>query len=92
MANEKQLDELVKFSEAAPLQEENGFGAISAAKCLTAWSHEGGVRNGAAFASLAGVNPIPSLFAEQVRHRLGRGGDRARNSALHMVAATKMTP
>lgn len=91
MSNEKQLDEMVVVSEAAPLLKENGFGAISAAKCLTAWSHEGRVRNGAAFASLAGVNPIPASSGNTVRHRLNRGGDRALNSALHMVVVTRMT-
>jgi hypothetical protein len=90
-ANENQLDELVKASEAAPLLEETGFAAISAAKCLAAWSHEGRVRNEAAFASLAGVNPIPASSGNTVRHRLNRGGDRSLNSALHMVAVTKMT-
>jgi transposase len=49
-ANENQLDELVKVSEASPLLEETGFRAISAAKRLAAWSHEGRVRNEAAFA------------------------------------------
>lgn len=91
MKNEKQLDELVKASEAAPLLEEKGFGAVSAAKCLSAWSHQGRVRNEAAFASLAGVNPIPASSGNTVRHRLNRGGDRALNSALHMVAVTRMT-
>jgi hypothetical protein len=90
-ANEKQLGELVKASEAAPLLEEKGFRAISAARCLTAWSHEGRVRNEAAFASLAGVNPIPASSGNTVRHRLNRGGDRSVNSALHMVAITRMT-
>lgn len=90
-ANEKQLDELVKASEAAPLLDEKGFAAISAARCLTAWSHEGRVRNEAAFASLAGVNPIPASSGNTVRHRLNRGGDRTLNSALHMVAISKMT-
>lgn len=90
-ANEKQLDDLVKVSEAAPLLEETGFRAISAAKCLAAWSHEGRVRNEAAFASLAGVNPIPASSGNTVRHRLNRGGDRSLNSALHMVAVVRMT-
>lgn len=88
--NEKQLAELVQVSEAAPLLEETGFGAISAAKCLAAWSHHGRVRTEAEFASLAGVNPIPASSGNTVRHRLNRGGDRALNSALHMVAVTKM--
>lgn len=90
-ANENQLDELIKASEAAPLLEETGFAAISAAKCLAAWSHEGRVRNEAAFASLAGVNPIPASSGNTVRHRLNRGGDRALNSALHMAAISRMT-
>lgn len=89
-ANEKQLDELVKASEAAPLSEEKGFRAITAAKCLTAWSHQGRARNEAAFASLSGVNPIPASSGNTVRHRLNRGGDRFLNSALYMVALTKM--
>lgn len=89
-ANEKQLAELVAVSEAAPLLEETGFAAISAAKCLAAWSHHGRVRTEAEFASLAGVNPIPASSGNTVRYRLNRGGDRALNSALHMVAVSKM--
>lgn len=58
-SNEPTLDELVKVSEAAPLLEEKGFRAVTAAKYLVAWSHEGRVRGQAAFACLAGVNPIP---------------------------------
>lgn len=88
--NEQQLQELVKVSEAAPLLQEEGFAAISAAKCLTAWSHHGRVSTEAEFASLAGVNPIPASSGNTVRHRLNRGGDRALNSALHMVAVSKM--
>jgi len=89
--NEQQLDELVRVSEAAPLLQETGFKAISAAKCLAAWSHHGRVRTEAEFASLAGVNPIPASSGNTVRYRLNRGGDRALNSALHMVAISKMT-
>jgi transposase len=37
------------------------------------------------------VNPIPASSGNTVRHRLNRGGDRALNSALHMVAVTRMT-
>ena len=89
--NEKHLDELVKVSEAAPLLEEKGFRAVTAAKCLVAWSHEGRVRSEAAFACLAGVNPIPASSGNTVRHRLNRGGDRKLNSALHMATVTRMT-
>lgn len=90
-ANEKQLTSLVQISEAAPLLQEKGFGPVTAATCLTAWSHQGRVRNEAAFASLAGVNPIPASSGNTVRHRLNRGGDRSLNHALHMVALTRMT-
>jgi len=51
--------------------------------------HHGGVRPEAEFASLAGVNPIPASSDKTVRLRLNRGGDRALNSALHMVAISK---
>ncbi|MGO2081840.1 IS110 family transposase [Glutamicibacter arilaitensis] len=90
-ANEQQLDELVRVSEAAPLLDETGFKAITVAKCFVAWSHEGRVRNEAAFACLAGVNPIPASSGNTTRHRLNRGGDRSLNSALHMAAITRMT-
>ena len=90
-ANEQKLDELVKVSEAALLVEIKGFRAVTAAKCLVAWSHEGRVRDEAAFACLAGVNPIPASSGNTVRHRLNRGGDRRLNSALHTAALTRMT-
>ena len=90
-SNEEKLDELVKVSEAAPLLQEKGFGAVTAAKCFVAWSHEGRVCSEAAFACLAGVNPIPASSGNTTRHRLNRGGDRALNSALHMAAISRAT-
>lgn len=90
-SNEQQLDELVKASEAAPLLDEIGFKAITVAKCFVAWSHEGRVRDEAAFACLAGVNPIPASSGNTIRHRLNRGGDRSLNAALHLAAVTRMT-
>lgn len=89
--NTQQITDLVKVSEAAPLLDVKGFGAITAATCLTVWSHQGRVHSEAAYASLAGVNPIPASSGNTVRHRLNRGGDRSLNSALHMVAITRMT-
>ncbi|MGJ3404933.1 IS110 family transposase [Glutamicibacter sp. Je.9.36] len=89
--NEIQLDELVRASEAAELLNETGFKAITAAKCLAAWSHAGRVRSEAAFAALAGTSPIPASSGNTTRHRLNRGGDRTLNGALHMVAVTCMT-
>lgn len=89
--NNTQITELVEISEAAPLLQEKGFGPVTAAICLTAWSHQGRVRSEAAYASLAGVNPIPASSGNTVRHRLNRGGDRTLNKALHMIALSRMT-
>lgn len=90
-ANMTHVTDLVAVSEAAPLLDEIGIGPVTAAVALTTWSHRGRVRSEAAFASLAGVNPIPASSGNTVRHRLNRGGDRRLNSALHMVAITRMT-
>ena len=38
------------------------------------------------FTSLCGVSPVPASSGKTVRHRLNRGGDRAANSALHIIA------
>lgn len=58
VANEQQLEDLVNASEAAPLLEETGIGSVTVAMCFVAWSHEGRGRDEAAFACLAGVNPV----------------------------------
>lgn len=89
--NISQITALVEISDAAPLLQETGFGPVTAAICLTAWSHQGRVRSEAAFASLAGVSPIPASSGNTTRHRLNRGGDRTLNKALHLVALSRMT-
>ena len=71
------------------LLEHPGIGPVTAAIALTAWSHPGRFRNEAAFASLAGVNPIPASSGRITRHRLNRGGDRTLNAALHTIAKTR---
>jgi transposase len=90
-ANTSRMTELVQASQAAPLLAKTGIGPVTAAICLTAWSHHGRVRSEAAFASLAGVNPIPASSGNTVRHRLNRGGDRRLNRALHIAVLTRMT-
>ena len=89
--NHARLTELIVASPAAPLLEETGVGAYTAAVVITAWSHPGRVRNEPAFASLAGVNPIPASSGNTSRHRLNRGGDRRLNKALHYIAITRMS-
>jgi transposase len=69
---------------------ERGVGPIVAATVLCAWSHPGRVRTEAAFASLAGVAPIPASSGLTTRYRLNRCGDRQLNRALHVVALTRL--
>lgn len=81
---------LVKDSPAAVLLAQPGIGAITAAVFYLAWSHPGRVRSEAAFAKLAGANPIPASSGNVVRFRLNRSGDRRLNSALYMVTITRL--
>ncbi|WP_239163274.1 transposase, partial [Paractinoplanes rishiriensis] len=68
------------------LLEQPGIGPVTAAIALTAWFHPGRLRNEAAYAALAGVNPIPASSGRTVRHRLNPGGDRTLNAAIHSIA------
>lgn len=83
--------QLIQQSPAKALLAKVGVGPVTAAVAMAAWSHKGRLRDEAAFASLAGVNPIPASSGNTVRHRLNRGGDRRLNRALHMAAITRMT-
>lgn len=88
--NKSRIAHLVQASPAAPLLDKTGIGPVTAAIALTAWSHPGRIRSEAAFAALAGVNPIPASSGNTVRHRLNHGGDRRLNRALHMAVITRM--
>ena len=78
-------------TDLAPwLLDEMGVGAIVAAQILCAYSHHGRIRSEAAFASLAGVSPIPASSGQTVRHRLNRSGDRQLNRALHTIVLCRM--
>ncbi|GAU71672.1 putative transposase [Streptomyces sp. NBRC 110611] len=89
-ANAKSMTALVRATPAAGLLDKPGIGPVTAAVVMTAWSHRGRVRSEAAFACLAGVNPIPASSGNTVRHRLNRGGDRRLNRALHMATVSRM--
>jgi transposase len=67
-----------------------GVGPISAAQVLVSWSHTGRLRSEAAFAALAGTNPIPASSGQVTRHRLNRGGDRQLNRALHTIVLVRL--
>jgi transposase len=88
--NNKALTELLKRSAARDLLDKPGVGPVTAAVAMTAWSHHGRLRSEAAFASLAGTNPIPASSGNTIRHRLNRGGDRRLNQALHMAVVVRM--
>lgn len=88
--NHVRITEMLKATPAAALLEETGIGPVNAAVVYTVWSHPGRVRSEAAFAALAGVNPIPASSGNTVRHRLNRGGDRRLNSALHMAVVVRI--
>lgn len=75
---------------APGLQEEPGYGPITAATILVAYSHHGRFTCEAQFASLAGVAPIPASSGNITRHRLNRFGDRHLNQAFDVIARTRM--
>jgi transposase len=84
-----ELERLV--AAVAPwLLELPGVGPISAAQVLVSWSHAGRLRSEAAFAALAGANPIPASSGQVIRHRLNRSGDRQLNRALHAVVVARL--
>ena len=84
-----ELERLV--AAVAPwLLELPGVGPISAAQVLVSWSHAGRLRSEAAFAALAGANPIPASSGQVTRHRLNRSGDRQLNRALHTIVLARL--
>jgi transposase len=87
--NLKQIRDLVG-AVCPALLEQPGVGPVTAAIAYTTWSHHGRCRSEAAFAALAGVNPIPASSGRTTRHRLNRGGDRTLNSALHIIAKVRL--
>lgn len=87
--NRAELAQLV--DQMAPgLQDLRGLGPVTGATILTAYSHLGRIHSEAAFAALAGVNPIPASSGNTTRHRLNRHGDRQLNQALDIIARTRM--
>lgn len=75
--------------ELAPdLIARNSIGHNGAAQLLlTAGDNPGRLKSEASFAALCGVSPVPASSGKTSRHRLNGGGDRAANSALHIIAS-----
>jgi len=78
--------------ELAPaLVARNSIGHETAAQLLlTAGDNVQRLRSEASFAALCGVSPVPASSGNTTRHRLSRGGDRAANSALHIIAIGRL--
>jgi transposase len=87
-ANKRQLSALVT-TVMPSLLALPGVGPVTAATLLITWSHRGRIRSEAAFAKLAGVNPVPASSGRTTRHRLNYGGDRTLNAALYTIALTR---
>lgn len=69
----------------------NSIGYESAAQLLlTAGDNPERLKSEASFAALCGVSPVPASSGKITRHRLNRGGDRAANSALHIIAIGRL--
>lgn len=69
----------------------NSIGKESAAQLLlTAGDNSERITSEASFAALCGVSPVPASSGKVTRHRLSRGGDRAANSALHIIAIGRL--
>lgn len=76
---------------APELVARNSIGYVGAAQLLlTAGDNPERLRSEASFAALCGVSPVPASSGKIVRHRLNRGGDRAANSALHIIAIGRL--
>lgn len=89
------LDDMITaiVDELAPdLVARNSIGHGSAAQLLllTAGDNPDRLGSEASFAALCGVGPIPASSGKATRHRLNRGGDRAANSALHIIAIGRL--
>src|SRR5918997_2534112 len=88
------LDTLIVsiVDELAPaLVGRNSIGHGCAAQLLlTAGDTPQRLLSEASFAALCGVSPVPASSGKITRHRLNRGGDRAANSALHIIAIGRL--
>jgi transposase len=88
------LDMMIKaiVEDLAPeLVARNSIGHNGAAQLLlTAGDNPEPLKSEASFAALCGASPVPASSGKTVRHRLNRGGDRAANSALHIIAIGRL--
>ena len=83
---EQQIAALIA-AHAPLLLARHGVGTVTAAQLLvTAGANPGRLRGDAALAALCGASPVEASSGKTSRHRLNRGGDRAANNALWVIA------
>ncbi len=83
-----ELAELVTAHRPRLLAEQ-GCGALTAAILIGHTAGNERFRSEAAFGLQTGTAPIPCSSRKRTQHRLGRGGDRQLNHALHIIAVTR---
>lgn len=89
-----ELDEMIAgiLDELAPLLTKRScVGPQSAAQIMvTVGDNPERLKSEASFAMLCGVAPVPASSGMTHRHRLNRGGGRAANSAIHVIAIGRL--
>jgi transposase len=90
-ALERQLAKLVRAATPS-LMELYGCGDLTAARIIGEVADIARFKNEAAFASYAGLAPVPNWSGSTAgRHRANRGGNRALNAAIHQIAMIQIT-
>jgi transposase len=85
-----QLDRLTAATAPAT-RTINGMGTHATAQLLaTAGENAHRLTSEAALARLCGIAPISASSGATHRHRLHRGGDRAANSAIHLIVINRL--
>lgn len=87
---EKQIMALLT-AHTPELLTSHGIGAITAAQLLaTCHANPQRLRSDAALAAECGASPVDAPSGKTTRHRLNRGGDRAANNALWVIANVRL--
>ncbi|MEV4418312.1 IS110 family transposase, partial [Catellatospora sp. NPDC049609] len=87
---DKMIEPLVRIINPALLAQP-GIGPDTAGQLLvSAGANPQRMRSEAAFAMLCGAAPLPASSGRTQRHRLNRGGDRQANSALYLIALSRL--
>ncbi len=87
---EKQMIQLLT-AHAPDLMGRHGVGAMTAAQLLvTCGANPQRLHSDAALAAVCGASPVDASSGKTTRHRLNRGGDRAANNALWVIANVRL--